>query len=200
MKAFLNYYKWHIFFFALFIVCTLVFTISSCRKNEPDLVINVISTGRINVQAFDDRKAPLLKLLSHDADGDGEKTMQLYSYPFDRQTDMNEAFEILATPADSDIVITTKETLISFENKDLFVDMKEFVSGIDTDKYTTLKDDSGKIYAASLEGNDYIKDMGFYDTTGLYIAVISDEDGDEISKEKKNARNITLAIIKEYNF
>lgn len=199
MKAFLNYYKWHIFFIALFVVCVSVFTISSCTKSEPDLVINVISSGRINVQTFNDRKDPLIKLMTHDADGDGTKTISLASYPYDRQSDMNEAFELLANPGDSDIIITTKETLTSFEDKSIFTDMATFISEIDSDKYTTLKDSSDRIYAVSLEGNEMLKDMGFFDTTDLYITIISDE-GEDISKEKKNARNIAMAIIKEYNF
>lgn len=199
MRAFLSFYKWHIFFIALFVICISIFTISSCTKSEPDLVINVISHGRINVQTFDDRKEPLVRLLTHDADGDGEKTLHLAGYPFDRQTDMNEAFDILANPNDSDIVITTKETLTSYENKDIFADMNEFVPDINSDKYTILKDSSGKVYGVSLEGNDLLKDMGFFDTSDLYISVIEDE-GEELSPKKKNARNITIMIIREYNY
>ena len=48
--------------------------------------------------------------------------------------------------------------------------------------------------------NDYIKDMGFFNTSDLYISVVDDEaDDSKRSAKKKNARNITLAIVKEYN-
>lgn len=199
MKEVLNYYKWHIIFLLLFVVCILTFTITSCTKTEPDLVINCISSEYINVQSFDDRKSSLEALL-HDADNDGDKNIQLANYTYDTQADLDEVMKLLATPADSDIIIANKETLENFESKDLFDSLDRIIGDINSDKYETLTDSSGKIYAVSLEGNDFIKDMGFFDPSKLYIAVLAEnKENSEISTDKKNARNITLAIVKEYN-
>lgn len=199
MRAFFNYYKWHIFFFMLFAVCVLTFTITSCRKNEPDLIINCISPEYINVQNFNDRKSYLEALL-HDTDGDEKKIISLVNYTYDTQNNLDEVMKTLGNANDSDIIITTSATLSEFEDKSILVDMKSFISDTDLEKYVTLKDDTGKIYAVSLIDNDYIKDMGFFNTSDLYIAIVDDEeDASKRSANKKNARNITLAIIKEYN-
>lgn len=199
MRAFLNYYKWHIFFFMLFAVCVLTFTITSCSKREPDLVINCISPEYINVQNFNDRKSYLEALL-HDADGDDKKIIALANYTYDTQNNLDEVMETLGNANDSDIIITTSATLSEFEDKSILVDMKSFISETDLENYVTLKDDTGKVYAISLVDNDYIKDMGFFNTSDLYISVVDDEaDDSKRSAKKKNARNITLAIVKEYN-
>ena len=199
MKAFLNYYKWHIFFFMLFAVCVLTFTITSCRKSEPDLVINCISPEYINVQNFNDRKSYLEALLQ-DADGDDKKIISLVNYTYDTQNNLDEVMELLGNSNDSDIIITTSSTLAEFEDKSILVDMRNIISDADLEKYETLKDDTGKVYAVSLSDNDYITDMGFFNTSDLYITVVDDEeDASKRSAKKKNARNITLAIVKEYN-
>lgn len=199
MRAFLGYYKWHIFFFMLFAVCVLTFTITSCRKSVPDLIINCISPEYINVQNFNDRKSYLEALLQ-DADGDKEKLIKLANYTYDTQNNLDEVMELMGNTNDSDIIITTSATLSEFQDKSILVDIRSFISDIDSGKYITLKDDSGKIYAVSLADNDYIKDMGFFNTSDLYIAVVDDEtDASKRSTQKKNARNIALAIIKEYN-
>lgn len=183
----------------LFAVCVLTFTITSCSKSEPDLVINCISPEYINVQNFNDRKSYLEALL-HDADGDDKKIIALANYTYDTQNNLDEVMETLGNANDSDIIITTSATLSEFEDKSILVDMKSFISETDLENYVTLKDDTGKVYAISLVDNDYIKDMGFFNTSDLYISVVDDEaDDSKRSAKKKNARNITLAIVKEYN-
>lgn len=199
MKEVLNYYKWHIFFFLLFAVCILTFTVTTCTKTEPDLIINCVSPEYINVQSFNDRKSSLEALL-HDADKDNKKNIQLVNFTYDTQSDLDEVLETIAIPADSDIIISNKETLEGFKEKGLFDSLDRIIGDIQDDKYKKLTDSSGRIYAVSLEGNDFIKDMGFFDPSKLYIAVLAeDKDNSELSGRKKNARNITLAIVKEYN-
>lgn len=199
MKEVINYYKWHIFFFLLFAVCILTFTITSCTQTEPDLIINCVSPEYINVQNFNDSKSSLEALL-HDADKDNKKNIQLVNYTYDNQSDLDEILKMIATPIDSDIIISNKETLEEFEEKGLFDSLDRIIGDIHDDKYKKLTDSSGRIYAVSLDGNDFIKDMGFFDPSKLYIAVLAeDKDNSELSGRKKNARNITLAIVKEYN-
>jgi len=197
MKAFLNYYKWHIFFLALFIVCILVFTVDSCRKSVPDLKITCFSTGFINEQTFNDAKSDIEGLL-HDADGDGHKRVHLTTYTYDEQSDLDLLFETFCVPKDSDIVIATKKTLENFKEKDMLVDATEYVHDAASGKLDVLKDSNGRVYAISVEGNEYLKKRGFHFSEGLYIAVVAeDKEAKELSANKKNARNIAQYIVRE---
>jgi len=197
MRDFLNYYKWHLFFIGLFVVCILVFTISSCTKNEPDLIINCVTTRYVNDQAFNDRKGSLEDLL-HDSNNDAKKLITFHSFTYDLQNDLDEVFSTIATPKDSDILIATKKTFENFEDKSMFDTVTNYVRDAENEKYNVLKDDSGRIYAVSLEGNEFLELMDFMDTTDIYISVMADEKGNkELSSNKKNARNIALYFIKE---
>lgn len=197
MRAFFDYYKWHLFFFTLFVFCIAVFALSSCRKSVPDLKITCISTEYVNVQTFNDTKGDLEEFL-HDADGDGEKYALLTSYTYDVQSDLDELFEALCTEEDSDIIITTKETFERFEDKDMFDTSTNYVKDTGTGKYDVLTDETGRVYAVSIEKNEYLENMGFLSTANLYLAVVmGDTDNDDLSATKKNARNIAQVIIKE---
>lgn len=197
MRAFFNYYKWHILFFALFVICITAFALSSCQKSEADLKITCISTEYVNVQTFNDTKNDLEEFL-HDSDGDNKKTAILSSHTVDTQSDLDEVAETLCTAEDCDIIITTKATFERFEKKDIFDTSTNYVWDTGTGKYEVLKDEQGRVYAVSIEGNEYLKNMGFLNTTDLYLAVvIEDSDSDNLPSTKKNARNIAQVIIKE---
>lgn len=197
MRDFFNYYKWHLFFFVLFVFCVGALVLSSCQKSVPDLKITCVSTEYINTQTFNDTKSDLEEFL-HDADGDGEKKAILTSYTYDIQSDLDELFEALCTESDCDIIITTKETFERFENKDMFDTSTNYVKDTGTGKYDVLTDESGRVYAVSIEGNEYLGYMGFLNTENLYLAVVTGEPNiNELSANKKNARNIAQVIIKE---
>ena len=197
MRDFFNYYKWHLFFIGLFVVCIMVFTISSCTKSEPDLIINCVTTSYVNDQTFIDKKGALEDLL-HDSNNDKKKVITFNSFTYDLQNDLDEVFLSVATAKDSDIIMGTKKTFENFEDKSKFDTVTNFLRDAGSEKYNTLTDDSGRIYAVSLEGNEFIDLMDFMDATDIYIAVMADDSDDgELSYNKKNARNIALYIIKE---
>jgi len=197
MRAFLSYYKWHIFFVALFAFCIASFTFSSCTKSEPDLIITYINTESANPGLFKDTKRNLERFL-HDADGNDKKEAELVAKTCDTQSDLDELFEALCTVDDCDIILTTKETFERFEEKDMFDTSTNYVIDTGTGKYDVLTDENGRVYAVSIEGNDYLQNMGFDNTKNLYLAVVTGEpDREELTAHKKNARNIAQVIIKE---
>ncbi len=195
MRSFFGYYKWHIIFIALFVFCIAAFALNSYKKAEPDLKITCISTEYVNVQMFNDTKGDLEQFL-HDADNDGQKYALLTSHTYDSQRDLDELFKAVCTQEGCDLVITTKETFEGFEDKNIFDTSANYVK--DTGKYDVLTDETGRVYAVSIEKNQYIQDMGFVNTENLYLAVVIKEaDANSLSYNKKNARNIAQVIIKE---
>lgn len=200
MRAFFNYYKWHIFFFALFIFCISFFVFQSCSKIEPDLEIKCVTTTQIDVQEFKDRKSNRIEAYLLDADEDGKKQATLESYTYDRQSDLDEVMLSVCKPDDCDIVIATKETFENFEEKGLFVTSTDYLKDAANEKYNVLKDSSERIYAISIKDNEFLEELGFRDTDNLYIAVVDEESPTgELPSVKKNSRNIAQLIVKEGN-
>ena len=198
MKQFINYYKWHLLFLLIIIICLSFAFINMTSTTEPDLTICYIGTGYVNVQTFNDRSDNIEKILA-DANNDDKNLANLYAYTMDFQDDLDETFSDMVDSGEYDIYITNKKAFNTFEDKSKFVTANEYISDIESGKYETIKDKSGRIYAVSLKDNDYAKDLGFMDTTDLYIAVAenNDEEGQEPSVSRKNGRNIALYIIKE---
>ena len=100
---------------------------------------------------------------------------------------------------DYDIYISNKDAFETFEDKSKFVTVNEYIADAENEKYDVIKDKSGRIYAISLLGNDYVEKLGIMDTKDLYIAVAAtdSEDSDEVVASRKNGKNIALFIFKE---
>lgn len=198
MRYFLNYYKWHLLFLLLIIVCFIFAFMNMTTSTQPDIVIGYVGTNYVNVQTFKDNKEDIEKVLA-DANDDKRKLAQMYAYTLDLQGDLDDMLIEMVDSEDYDIYISNKEGFEAFEDKSKFVTVNEYVSDIESAKYETIKDKSGRIYAVSLLDNDYVKRLGIMDTTDLYIAVASfdPEDGEELPVSRKNGRNIALFIIKE---
>lgn len=198
MKNFINYYKWHLLFLLLIIICfTFAFT-SMTVSTEPDIVIGYIGTKYVNVQTFNDNKGDIEMVLA-DANNDDETLANMHTYTVDLQSDLDETFIDMVDSGEYDIYISNKEAFETFEDKSQFVTANEYIADIESNKYKTIKDKSGRIYAVSLEDNDYAERLGIMDTTDVYIAVAasSPEEGEELPVSRKNGRNIALFIIKE---
>ena len=167
-------------------------------STEPDITIGYIGTNYVNVQTFNDNKSDVEKVLA-DTNDDDKTIAQMYAYTVDLQSDLDETFVDMVDSGDYDIYISNKEAFKDFEDKSQFVTVNEYISDIESDKYETIKDKSGRIYAVSLKDNDYAKRLGIMDTTDVYIAVAaSDPDsGEKLSASRKNGKNIALFIIKE---
>lgn len=197
MRRFIDYYKWHLFFLLLIIVCLGFIFINMASKTEPDLVVGYLGINYVNVQTFNDNKSEI-ELLLRDANDDGEKISTIYAYAVDLESDLHDTFADMIDSDDYDIYITTKAALKKVKDKSVFVAADEYVT-LTGKEIDTLKDKSGRTYAVSLEDNDYVKKMGILNTTDLYIAVAQsqDEKDGELPGNRKNGRNIAGYIIGE---
>lgn len=192
LRRFIRYYKWHLIFSLLVLVC-LVFVYSNMTMQvSPDLTVGYAGTKYINTQSFMDSKAEL-ELLLKDANGDDKKLAGIYTRTGDLQRDINEAFAEIVDAGSYDIYIASKETFESYEDKSAFEDSRVYIT-FGENKPDTLEDSSGRTYAVSIEDNTLAERLGFVNTEGLYIAAAVDKDG-VISDYKKNGRNITGYII-----
>ena len=194
-KRFWHYYKWHILFLALVGICIAFILANVTQKHEPDLSICYMGKNFINIQTFEDNKKIIEDLL-HDANDDKKKVASISAYPVDTEIDLHEIFEKIAEKDSHQIFISEKTAFTNYEDKSLFVTANEYVNlsklGVET-----LKDDTGRPYAISLEKCDFLEKFGIYDATNLYIAALNPLDGEEITKKHKNGRNITQYILTE---
>lgn len=197
MKSFIRYYKWHLIFLLLIIVCIVFIFVNMTSTTQPDLIVGYIGTSYVNVQTFNDNKYEI-ELLLRDANDDSKKLAEMYAYAVDLQSDLDETFAEMVDSGDYDIYITTREAFEVFEDKSAFVTANEYVN-LGTKEIDTLKDKSGRTYAVSLQDNEYAKKLGIMDTTELFIAVADadTEDGEELPGSRKNGRNIAGYIIGE---
>ena len=197
MRSFISYYKWHLIFLLLIIVCFTFIFVNMTSTVKPDLTIGYIGMNYVNVQTFNDNKYEL-ELLLRDSNDDEQRIAEMYAYAVDLQNDLDELLLDMVDAESYDVVITTKEALKNFKDKKVFVAASEYVN-LNTKDLKTLKDKSGRVYAVSLEDNDYVKKMGIMNNEGLYIAVLDsekDKDGD-IPMTRKNGRNISGYILGE---
>lgn len=197
MRRFIDYYKWHLTFLLLIVICIGFMFINMASTTKPDLTIGYLGINYINVQTFNDNKNEI-ELLLRDANDDGERNAALYGYSVDLESDLHDTFADMIEVDEYDIYITTKAALKKFEDKSAFVAADEYVN-LTNKEIDTLKDKSGRIYAVSLEDNEYLKKMGILNTTDLFIAVAQSKNqkGDSLPTNRKNGRNIAGYIIDE---
>ena len=192
-RKFWQFYKWHILFLVLIAICVGFILSNVTQKKEPDLSVCYIGKNYINVQTFNDNKSTL-ELLLHDANADGERNISISAFPVDLESDLHEVFEKMVEKDTYNIFIAEKTAFTKFEDKSLFVTANEYVdlSKIPGD---TLKDDEDRIYAVSLEGCAYLKRLGIFDATDLYIVAVNPAEGEELTRNHKNGRNIAGYIL-----
>lgn len=193
MRRFFRYYKWHIFFFILIVVCLSFVLFNMTISTTPDLIIGYVGDRYVNAQTFNDNKSTI-ELLLKDVNGDKKMTASLLPYTADLQSDIDILLEEMLGTGSYDIYIASEETFKNCEDKSLFANAEEYIS-FGSSEIKTLKDKNGRIYAISIDGNEFVKKMGILDSTDLYIAVALDKDKKEMSENRKNGRNITGYII-----
>ena len=195
MRDFIRYYKWHLIFFLMIAICTTYVVVKVTEDKTPDLIVGYLGTHYVNDQTFNDN-LPMWKELLHDSNEDGEKKAAMYAFIYDRQRDIDEDFVDFVDSDQYDLYISTKETFENFEDKTRFEDVETYLN-TQEEKVPMLKDSKGRIYAISIEDNDYATYMGLNDSEDIYIAVAAPKKGDELTTNKKNARNIAQYIIEE---
>lgn len=198
MRSFIRFYKWHLIFLALIIICCVFVFSNMTSTTEPDVTIGFAGLNYVNVQTFNDRKSEIEKILA-DANNDDKKMAQMASYTLDLQSDLDEILIEMVDSGDYDIYISNKDAFETFEDKSKFVTVNEYIADAGNEKYDVIKDKSGRIYAISLIDNDYVEKLGIMDTKDLYIAVAAtdSEDSDKVVASRKNGKNIALFIFKE---
>ena len=193
MRRFFRYYKWHVFFFLLIVVCLSFVLFNMTISTTPDLIIGYVGDRYVNAQTFNDNKSTI-ELLLKDVNGDKKMTASLLPYTADLQSDIDTLLVEMLDAGSYDIYIASEETFENCEDKSLFANAEEYIT-FGSSEIKTLKDKTGRIYAISIDGNEFVKRMGILDSTDLYIAVALDKDKKEMSDNRKNGRNITGYII-----
>ncbi|MBE7054823.1 MAG: hypothetical protein E7392_01770 [Ruminococcaceae bacterium] len=162
-------------------------------STTPDLIIGYVGDRYVNAQTFNDNKSTI-ELLLKDVNGDKKMTASLLPYTADLQSDIDTLLVEMLDAGSYDIYIASEETFENCEDKSLFANAEEYIT-FGSSEIKTLKDKTGRIYAISIDGNEFVKRMGILDSTDLYIAVALDKDKKEMSENRKNGRNITGYII-----
>ncbi len=198
MRGFIHYYKWHLIFLTLIIICCAFVFTNMTTITEPDVTIGFAGLNYVNVQTFNDKKTEIEKILA-DTNNDDKKMAQMASYTLDLQSDLDETLIEMMDSGDYDIYISNKDAFKNFEDKSKFVTVNEYIVDAENEKYDVIKDKSGRIYAISLLDNEYVEKLGIMDTKDLYIAVAAPDskDSDEVIASRKNGKNIALFIFKE---
>ena len=194
-RRFWRYYKWHILFLLLIVICVGFILANVSQSYEPDLSICYVGKTYINTQTFEDNKKQIEEVL-FDANKDERKVAALSAYLVDTESDLHEAFETLMDKDSFDLIISEKTAFSKYEDKSIFVTANEYVNFSNL-HVETLKDDNGRVYAVSLEKCAFLENMGIFEATDLYIAAISPSDKEELTTNRKNGRNITGYILTE---
>ncbi len=190
-RRFFNYYKWHLIFIALILIC-IIFVVSSVRENAtPDLTIGYVAPPYVKMDDFENNKSQLIEKFLHDANDDDKKSAAFLAYTVDQQDDMNELLSDMVEEESYQIYITTKETFEQHPDKTAFATLY-----FDAPNLETLADSEGRIYAYSLKGNSFLKMMGILDTENLFITAANYGNA-ELSTEEKNGINIVKEIIEK---
>ena len=193
--GFFKYYIWHIVFSVLILACIIFLFISFTTTSSSDVLIGYIGTKYINIQTFEDSKAQF-EILLQDSNDDDKKTAYMVANIFDKQKDVDEAFADAVDNYTYNIYIATKSTFENFKDKSKFEDAETYMN-VNEKKHVVLKDSSGRVYAISIEDNEFTTSLGINEPEDLYIAVAAPEDAEDISQNIKNARNITQYLITE---
>ena len=195
MRDFIRYYKWHLIFLLIVTICTFYVVVKVTEDKSADLIVGYFGTQYANDQTFNDN-FPMWKELLHDSNEDGKKEAAMHAIIYDRQREIDRDFPDVVDSEQYDLYISTKETFENFEDKTRFEDVETYID-TQNEKASMLKDSSGRIYAISIEDNDYASYMGLNNSKDIYIAVAAPKKGSELTTNQKNARNIAQYIIEE---
>ena len=194
------YYKWHLVFFVLIVVCA-AFVWQSIRTSyPPDLRIAYVSKNYMNRQTFNDCKSELEMLLL-EATSDNKLVAEIETYSDENEDMLTEKLNEYIFSDNYDIYIADVEAFEAVEDKSVFIDTSIYLSQMVKSDYM-LKDSDGRAYAVSIKDNSLIELFGASSTDGLYIAAAA-EKGKIISNFRKNGSNICGYIIEnksKYNY
>ncbi len=189
-RSFFSYYKWHLIFLLLVIVCISFILGSVSTSYEVDLYIGYVGleSGFMKQQEFEDSKGDFEKLLK-DATEDGARHSAINVVNVNKEKEALKILQQMIETEDYHIYIAPKDTFLKHPDKNNFAKLLEPDSNVER-----LTDDSGRIYAISLAGNTYIERLGLRDPSDFYIAAAS-FGKEELTDFEKNGINITNYIV-----
>ena len=195
-KIFFSYYKWHLIFISLVLVCIVFVLTSITTSYDADLYIGYVNlqSGYMDTQKFNDNKGDIENLLK-DATGDDFKYAAINAIPANKDKEAVKFLEEMIETESYHIYIAPMQTFLAHDNPENFATLLDPKGNVNT-----LSDSNGRIYAVSLEGNAYIETLGFRGSaalsgdSSLYIAAANFEDK-ELTDYEKNGINISNFIV-----
>ena len=127
-----------------------------------------------------------------DADGNEKKELIFENFYFDNAKERAKKLDQLIEEDEWDLYIADKEAFEGVKNKNGFIEADYLPQS--GSEIASLKDEKGRVYAASIKGNTIIKRLGIYEADYLYIAPASGKEK-EASQFRKNGRNICYYIL-----
>ena len=187
----MRFYRWHIIF-TILVIIALIFVLNGMRKsNSADLRIAFVADTYVNTQNFK-ANGTELELLLRDADGNEKKELIFENFYFDNAKERAKKLDQLIEEDEWDLYIADKEAFEGVKNKNGFIEADYLPQS--GSEIASLKDEKGRVYAASIKGNTIIKRLGIYEADNLYIAPASGKEK-EASQFRKNGRNICYYIL-----
>lgn len=196
-KIFFSYYKWHLIFILLVLVCIVFVLTSITTSYDADLYIGYVNlqrSGYMDTQKFNDNKGDIENLLK-DSTGDDFKYAAIKAIPANKDKEAVRLLEEMIETESYHIYIAPMQTFLTHDNPGDFATLLDPKGNVDT-----LTDSDGRIYAVSLEGNTYIERLGFRGSAALsgseslYIAA-ADFGNEELTDYEKNGINISNFIV-----
>lgn len=192
MKSFFSYYKWHLIFLLLVVICSLFVFNSISASYPPDLRIAYSSKNYMNSATFNDYKSEIEMLLIEATDDD-KLVAEVETYSDENGDNILKKLKEYISSNKYDIYIADKEAFEAIEDKSVFTDTSVYLSQMVKEK-DMLKDSDGRLYAVSLEENSLMELLGTTEDENLYIAVAAESD-ENTSAFRKNGSNICGYII-----
>ena len=196
MNNSLGYYKWHIIFGIIILICVLFAVGSIFNKTPADMKIAYFSEKHMNVQYFRDAKEEI-ELLLHDANRDSIRYADVEAFSSKKAEELSGKLAQFIESKECTMIIADKNVFESVADKSVFQEVTGYM--IKDDDLSYLTDENEKLYATSLENNSVVKRLGMVENQNLYVAVLIKTENGEKTSDMKNAMNISGYIIENKN-
>lgn len=199
------YYKWHTIAVVAVVGAIVMTAVQMSQNKISDFTINYIGIRNSDENTELKLQEEIEKLIS-DIDENGETNADIRYVAIGTGEVMSEVEYAMVMK--HDVELTDKNSyLYLYEeapakmllgregSEDVYVNVEEWYGG-NIDEVITYKSVSGKPIALSVEGNQFLENMGI-DTKGLYLALKAEYSKEEINtKSYKEALGVVDAILK----
>ena len=196
MRGSLSYYKWHIIFGIIVLICVIFVLGSIFNKTPADMKIAYLSEKHMNVQYFRDAKEEI-EMLLHDANRDSIRYADVEAFSSKKIEELSEKMKQFIESKECTMIVADKSVFENIENKSVFQEVTQYM--IKDEDLSYLTDENGIVYATSLANNSLVKRLGMVENQNLYMAVLIKTENGEKTSDMKNAMNISGYIIENKN-